>query len=189
MAIGPSSSVERLARFWGTSVGALSAALLMLAFASSAQGGSIAPPVRCDHGPECEVRTLIRYSGTPPPADGSREYPVTISGQISSTGLDAVCQPHRKIVVQLIWAVGEGQTGSLRATVRTNSSNRFSHTFDFKVPAPDPDLAGRSYTVAAFADFERRKHEGESVICSESVPPRAGTKWAATNNSFPYEAP
>jgi phosphoglycolate phosphatase-like HAD superfamily hydrolase len=114
--------------------------------------------------------------------------------RISALGLemsyeDSVCQPHRKIVVQLIWAVGEGQTGSLRATVRTNSSNRFSHTFDFKVPAPDPNLAGRSYTVAAFADFERRTHEGESVICTESVPPRAGTKWAATNNSFPYEAP
>jgi hypothetical protein len=181
------STVVALTRRSASRVGALTLALLLLAFASSALGGKLPPSVRCDHGPECEVRTLIKYSGTPPPGDGSSEYPVTIKGRIESTGLDGLCQPHRKIIVDLIWVVGEGTLDSIRRTVRTDSSNHFSYTFIFKVPPPHPILKGRSYTVAAYANFERRKSHGESVICTESVPPRNGTKWAATNNTYPYE--
>jgi len=168
-------------------VGALALAFFLLAFGSSALGGKLPPSVRCDHGPECEVRTLIKYSGTPPPSDGSSEYPVIVKGKIESTGLGGLCQPHRRIIVDLIWVVGEGSQDSIRRSVRTDSSNRFSYTFIFKVPPPHPTLKGRTYTVAAYADFERRKSDGESVICADSVPPRNGTKWAATDNTYPYE--
>jgi hypothetical protein len=148
------------------------------------------PPVNCNVGPECLVRTLIKYSGTPPPADGSKEYPVTVSGQLQSTGLGGVCQGHRKVILDLSWTLFAGDLGSQRVMVKSDASNRFSHTFQFKVPPPPPAVeAGgppREYAVTAFVVYELRTYKGKRVACDESVSlPSKG--WVGTPRRFPYE--
>jgi hypothetical protein len=163
--------------------------VLCFAFGTTATAKT-PPPVNCNVGPECLVRTLVKYSGTPPPADGSKEYPVTVSGQLQSTGFGGVCEGHRKVIVSLQWVLYGGNFGQQRVTVTSNASNRFSHTFQFKVPPPPPpNEVGehrREYSVLAFVVYEHRTYKGKRVACDESMTlPSKG--WTGTPRHFPYE--
>lgn len=165
--------------------------LVALCFAFGTTATAKTPPaVDCKSWPECAVRTLIKYSGTPPPADGSKEYPVTVSGQLQSTGLGGVCQGHRKVIMDLTWTLFAGNLGFRRVMVRSDASNRFSHTFQFKAPPPPPpeESGGppREYAVTAFVVVEHRTYKGKRVACGESVNlPSKG--WVGAPRRFPYE--
>jgi hypothetical protein len=92
--------------------------------------------------------------------------------------------------MDLVWPLFAGDFGSQRVMVTSDASNRFSHTFQFKVPPPPPpNEVGehhREYAVLATVVFEHRRYKGKRVACDEGMTlPSKG--WTGTPRKFPFE--